>query len=125
MTGFIWSIIVGGIAGWLAGLVMKGGGYGILGNIVIGIIGGLITTMAMSIAIDNHIEKSFRLTLTATEHVVGNAMIMHDSLEYLQISQSFYAEFHKGLYLSERHFAGQVKTMAAQSTQLKNLIDNL
>ena len=42
MTGLIWSIIVGGIAGWLAGLVMKGGGYGILGNIVIGIIGGLI-----------------------------------------------------------------------------------
>lgn len=52
-------------------------------------------------------------------------MIMHESLEYLQMSQSFYAEFHKGLYLAERHFAGQVKTMAAQSTQLKNLIDSL
>ncbi|HCL4227722.1 TPA: hypothetical protein N2C25_005985, partial [Pseudomonas aeruginosa] len=98
---------------------------GPIGALVGGIIGGLITTMAMSIAIDNHIEKSFRLTLEATEHVASNAMIMHDSLEYLQMSQSFYAEFHKGLYLSERHFAGQVKTMAAQSTQLKNLIDNL
>ena len=98
---------------------------GPVGMLVGGIIGGLITTMAMSIAIDNHIEKSFRLTLTATEHVVSNAMIMHDSLEYLQVSQSFYADFHKGLYLSERHFAGQVKTMAAQSTQLQNLIDNL
>ena len=86
---------------------------------------GLITTMAMSIAIDNHIEKNFRLTLEATELVASNTMIMHDSLEYLQMSQSFYAEFHRGLYLSERHFAGQVQTMATQSTQLKNLIDNL
>jgi uncharacterized membrane protein YeaQ/YmgE (transglycosylase-associated protein family) len=35
-------IIVGLIAGWLAGLVMKGGGYGIVGDIVIGIVGGLL-----------------------------------------------------------------------------------
>lgn len=39
---FLWFIVVGLIAGWLAGLVMKGGGYGILGNIVIGVIGALI-----------------------------------------------------------------------------------
>ncbi len=35
-------IIVGLIAGWLAGLVMKGGGYGILGDIIVGIIGAII-----------------------------------------------------------------------------------
>jgi uncharacterized membrane protein YeaQ/YmgE (transglycosylase-associated protein family) len=39
---FILWLIVGGIAGWLAGQVMKGSGYGLLGDIVIGIIGGLI-----------------------------------------------------------------------------------
>ncbi|WP_313301182.1 GlsB/YeaQ/YmgE family stress response membrane protein [Diaphorobacter sp.] len=39
---FLWFIVVGLIAGWLAGLVMKGGGYGVLGNIVIGVIGALI-----------------------------------------------------------------------------------
>jgi uncharacterized membrane protein YeaQ/YmgE (transglycosylase-associated protein family) len=37
----IW-LIVGLTAGWLAGVVMKGGGYGMLGDIVIGIIGALI-----------------------------------------------------------------------------------
>ncbi len=37
----IW-IIVGLIAGWLAGLVMKGGGYGVLGDIILGIIGALV-----------------------------------------------------------------------------------
>ena len=36
------ALVVGLIAGWLAGLVMKGGGYGILGDIVMGIIGALV-----------------------------------------------------------------------------------
>jgi uncharacterized membrane protein YeaQ/YmgE (transglycosylase-associated protein family) len=30
------------IAGWLAGLVVKGGGYGCIGDIIVGVIGGLI-----------------------------------------------------------------------------------
>ncbi len=37
----IW-IIVGIIAGWLAGLVMKGGGYGVIGDMILGIIGALV-----------------------------------------------------------------------------------
>jgi uncharacterized membrane protein YeaQ/YmgE (transglycosylase-associated protein family) len=40
--GVIAWIIVGLIAGWLAGLVMRGGGYGIIGDIVVGLIGALI-----------------------------------------------------------------------------------
>ena len=35
-------IIVGLIAGWLAGKVMKGGGFGLIGDIVVGIIGGVL-----------------------------------------------------------------------------------
>jgi uncharacterized membrane protein YeaQ/YmgE (transglycosylase-associated protein family) len=35
-------IIVGLIAGWLAGLVVKGGGFGLFGNIIVGIIGGVL-----------------------------------------------------------------------------------
>jgi len=37
----IW-LIVGGVAGWLAGMVVKGGGYGLIGDIIVGIVGGLI-----------------------------------------------------------------------------------
>lgn len=37
----IW-LIVGAIAGWLAGLVVKGGGFGLIGDIVVGIIGAVI-----------------------------------------------------------------------------------
>ncbi len=39
---FIYSIIIGAIAGWLAGKIMKGGGFGLLINIVLGIIGGVV-----------------------------------------------------------------------------------
>jgi uncharacterized membrane protein YeaQ/YmgE (transglycosylase-associated protein family) len=35
-------IVVGAIAGWLSGQVMKGRGFGLLGDIVVGITGGLI-----------------------------------------------------------------------------------
>jgi uncharacterized membrane protein YeaQ/YmgE (transglycosylase-associated protein family) len=35
-------IVVGLIAGWLAGQVMKGGGYGILVDIILGILGGIV-----------------------------------------------------------------------------------
>ena len=40
--GFFAWIIVGLIAGWLAGVVMKGGGYGILVDIILGILGGFL-----------------------------------------------------------------------------------
>jgi uncharacterized membrane protein YeaQ/YmgE (transglycosylase-associated protein family) len=40
--GILSWIIIGLIAGWLAGVIMKGSGYGILGDIVLGIIGALI-----------------------------------------------------------------------------------
>ena len=35
-------IVVGLIAGWLAGVVMKGGGFGLIGDIIVGVIGGLL-----------------------------------------------------------------------------------
>ena len=37
----IW-LIVGAIAGWLAGQVMKGGGFGLVGDIILGIIGAVV-----------------------------------------------------------------------------------
>ena len=35
-------LVVGAIAGWLAGKIMSGGGFGLLGDIIIGIIGAFI-----------------------------------------------------------------------------------
>lgn len=40
--GLLAWIIVGLIAGWLAGLLMKGGGYGIIGDLILGIVGAVV-----------------------------------------------------------------------------------
>jgi uncharacterized membrane protein YeaQ/YmgE (transglycosylase-associated protein family) len=39
---FLWFILIGLAAGWLAGQFMRGGGFGILGDIVLGVIGALL-----------------------------------------------------------------------------------
>ena len=41
MHGILWWILVGLIAGWLTGKVMKGSGFGVFGDIGIGILGAL------------------------------------------------------------------------------------
>ncbi len=42
ITGLLIALAIGAIAGFLAGQIIKGHGFGILGNIVVGIIGALI-----------------------------------------------------------------------------------
>ncbi|MDA1265007.1 MAG: GlsB/YeaQ/YmgE family stress response membrane protein [Planctomycetota bacterium] len=38
----LWYLVIGGIAGWAAGLAVKGGGFGMLGNVVVGVVGGVV-----------------------------------------------------------------------------------
>ena len=40
--GILSWIVVGLIAGWLAGLVVKGGGFGCVGDVIVGVVGGLL-----------------------------------------------------------------------------------
>lgn len=42
MPLFVYWIIVGLVAGWLAGKVMKGGGYGVLVDIILGMLGSIV-----------------------------------------------------------------------------------
>ena len=42
ITSIILFLVVGAIAGWLAGRIMKSGGFGLVGNIIVGIIGAVI-----------------------------------------------------------------------------------
>ncbi len=38
----LWFLLIGLIAGWLAGMLVRGGGFGIIGDIIVGVIGALI-----------------------------------------------------------------------------------
>jgi uncharacterized membrane protein YeaQ/YmgE (transglycosylase-associated protein family) len=38
----VWFLIIGVVAGWLAGQIVKGGGFGLLGDLIVGVIGALL-----------------------------------------------------------------------------------
>ncbi len=42
MMGFLWFILIGLAAGWLAGRVMRGSSFGAVGDIAVGVVGALI-----------------------------------------------------------------------------------
>ncbi len=42
LAAIIWWLVVGLIAGFLASVVMRGGGYGVVGDIIVGLVGALI-----------------------------------------------------------------------------------
>ena len=42
VASLIWFLLIGLIAGWLAGQVMRGGGYGVVGDMIVGVIGALL-----------------------------------------------------------------------------------
>ncbi|ADQ18713.1 Transglycosylase-associated protein [Leadbetterella byssophila DSM 17132] len=42
MNGVLYPIIIGAIAGWLAGEIKRGMGFGLIGNIIVGIIGAVV-----------------------------------------------------------------------------------
>ena len=39
---FLWFLVVGLVAGWLAGVLVKGGGFGVIGDLVVGVIGAFL-----------------------------------------------------------------------------------
>jgi len=49
LTALMILLAIGAIAGWLAGKLMRGGGFGLLGNIAIGIIGAAIGTFVFGL----------------------------------------------------------------------------
>lgn len=49
LHGLLVTLLVGGIAGWLAGLIMKGRGFGLLGDIVVGVIGAFAGRWALGL----------------------------------------------------------------------------
>jgi len=49
VTGLIIFLAIGALAGWLAGNLMKGGGFGLIVNIVVGIIGAVVGGFVFSL----------------------------------------------------------------------------
>jgi uncharacterized membrane protein YeaQ/YmgE (transglycosylase-associated protein family) len=54
-------IVLGLIAGWLAGQVMKGGGYGLIGDIVLGIIGAIVGGFLTGLLLGRDMVNGFNI----------------------------------------------------------------
>ena len=50
IMNFVWFILIGACAGWLAGQIMKGGGFGAMGNVIIGVIGAILGGLLFGLA---------------------------------------------------------------------------
>jgi uncharacterized membrane protein YeaQ/YmgE (transglycosylase-associated protein family) len=72
-VGWIGYIIIGGIAGWIAGKIVKGGGSGILMNIAIGIVGALIGGFLLSFFVDTAAGGFWFTLFTA---VLGSVILL-------------------------------------------------
>lgn len=59
MTSLLWLLLIGLAAGWLAGQLLRGGSFGLVGNLVVGVIGSALGGLA------------FRLVGLQTVGVIG------------------------------------------------------
>jgi uncharacterized membrane protein YeaQ/YmgE (transglycosylase-associated protein family) len=72
-TSLIGFLIIGAVAGWLAGLLMRGGGFGLLGNIVVGIIGAFVGGFLFGMA---GISAGSGLVGSLVTAVIGAAVLL-------------------------------------------------
>jgi uncharacterized membrane protein YeaQ/YmgE (transglycosylase-associated protein family) len=73
--GFFASIVIGVIAGWLTGKLMKGGGYGFWGDLLLGLIGSVVGGWLSSILLGVDLTSGFNLT-TLVVSVIGAVVVV-------------------------------------------------
>jgi uncharacterized membrane protein YeaQ/YmgE (transglycosylase-associated protein family) len=73
--GFIATIIIGLIAGWITGKIMHGGGYGIWRDIVLGVIGAIVGGWLTSILVGANLVTGFNLTSLIVA-VIGSVVVV-------------------------------------------------
>jgi uncharacterized membrane protein YeaQ/YmgE (transglycosylase-associated protein family) len=49
LVQFIVFLVIGGLAGWCAGVISKGSGYGLVGNVIVGIVGAFLGGLCFSL----------------------------------------------------------------------------
>ena len=72
--GIIAFLIIGALAGWLAGNFMKGAGFGLLGNIVVDIVGAFIGGFVLGLV---GVSLAFGLTVLTMAYAIGHISGCH------------------------------------------------
>ena len=71
--GILAALVIGAIAGWLAGLIVRGAGFGLIGNMVIGIIGALVAGWVLP---QLHIELASGTLGAILDATIGAVIIL-------------------------------------------------
>ena len=71
--GILAALIIGAIAGWLAGLIVRGAGFGLIGNIVIGILGALVASWLLP---QLHVELASGTLGSIINSTIGAVIIL-------------------------------------------------
>lgn len=73
MIGIIVSLVLGAVIGWLAGNIMRGGGFGLLWNIIIGVIGSFIGSFVMNLL---HVNTGGGIVWQIIVGVIGACLLL-------------------------------------------------
>ena len=71
--GILAALVIGAIAGWLAGVIVRGAGFGLIGNIVVGIIGALVAGWVLP---QLHIELASGTLGAILDATVGAVIVL-------------------------------------------------
>ena len=71
--GILAVIVIGAIAGWLAGLIVRGAGFGLIGNIVVGIIGALVAGWLLP---QLHVELAVGMLGSIIDATIGAVVVL-------------------------------------------------
>jgi uncharacterized membrane protein YeaQ/YmgE (transglycosylase-associated protein family) len=71
--GILAAIVIGAIAGWLAGLIVRGAGFGLIGNIVVGIIGALVAGWLLP---QLHVELAVGMLGSIIDATIGAVVVL-------------------------------------------------
>ena len=68
-------IVLGLIAGWLAGIIMRGGGYGLIGDIILGVLGALVGGWLTGVLLGRDMVNGFNIE-TLIVAVIGAIVLI-------------------------------------------------
>jgi uncharacterized membrane protein YeaQ/YmgE (transglycosylase-associated protein family) len=71
--GILAALVIGAIAGWLAGLIVRGAGFGLIGNIVVGIIGALVAGWLLP---QLHVELAVGMLGSIIDATIGAVVVL-------------------------------------------------
>ncbi|MFL5803584.1 MAG: GlsB/YeaQ/YmgE family stress response membrane protein [Roseiflexaceae bacterium] len=73
--GIISTIVIGILAGWITGKLMRGSGYGVIWDLILGVVGAIVGGWLSSILLGVDLTTGFNLT-TLVVAVIGSVIVV-------------------------------------------------